>query len=250
MSEDDTTESWNLKAEEWHRQVGREGDDNRRVNSDPVLWRFLGDVAGLGVLDAGCGTGYLSRQLAERGARVLAVDTAAQMIAVARRESDPALEIDFRVESCAELASIAAGSLDRIVSNYVLMDLPELDATLQAFHRVLKPGGAAVLVISHPCFPLPDAITRDPAPTATFVWRAPYFEERSVREPAWAHFSSDFLWFHRPLSRYWQAFRQAGFRVEDFDEPGPAGDAAAELTADRLARFRLHPFSVAFRLVK
>ncbi len=250
MPEDEAIALWNRKAEEWHRQVGHDGDENRRANSDPVLWRMLGEVAGLAVLDAGCGTGYLSRQLAARGARVIAVDAAEKMIAVARRESDPAQQIDFRVESCATLAGIDNQSLDRVVSNYVLMDLPELDSTLGAFHRVLKPGGAAVLVFSHPCFPLPDAITDDERPTATFVWQDSYFEERSVREPPWGHFRSDFVWHHRPLRRYWQAFRQAGFQVEDFDEPGPSDAAANALAQDRLARFRLHPFSVAFHLVK
>lgn len=250
MSEDETIDLWNRKAEDWHRQVGHDGDENRRANSDRVLWRFLGEVSGLAVLDAGCGTGYLSRQLAARGARVLAVDAAAEMIAVARRESDPALQIDYRVESCASLAGVADQSLDRVVSNYVLMDLPDLDAALRAFHRVLKPGGNVALVFSHPCFPLPDAVTRGAEPAATFVWRKSYFEERRVTEPPWAHFSSDFIWFHRPLSRYWRAFQEAGFRIEDFDEPGPAGDSAAALAPERLARLRLHPFSAAFRLVR
>ena len=250
MSEDETIELWNRKAEDWHRQVGHDGDENRRANSDRVLWRFLGEVSGLAVLDAGCGTGYLSRQLAARGARVVAIDAAAEMIAVARRESDPGLQIDYRVMSCASLDGIAERSLERIVSNYVLMDLPELDATLRAFHRVLEPGGVAVVVFSHPCFPLPDATTEGTEPSATFVWRRSYFDERRVTAPPWGRFSSDFVWFHRPLSRYWTAFREAGFRVEDFDEPGPAGAAAAELPPERQARFRLHPFSVAFRLAR
>ena len=53
-------ESWDAKAEEWAIQVGDEGDMNRRYQSDPVLWRMLGEVSGLTVLDAGCGTGYLA----------------------------------------------------------------------------------------------------------------------------------------------------------------------------------------------
>lgn len=83
-------------------------------------------------------------------------------------------------------------------------------AGLGDLYRVLKPGSAAVLVISHPCFPLPDAITDDAKPTATFVLQVSYFEVRSVTGPPWGHFSSDFFWYHRPPSRYWQAFRQAG----------------------------------------
>ena len=57
---------WNLLADDWRIQVGDEGDSNRRLNSDPVLWEFVGGVCGLAVLDAGCGTGYLSRKLRER----------------------------------------------------------------------------------------------------------------------------------------------------------------------------------------
>ena len=48
---------------DWEIQVGDEGDDNWRLSSDPVLWRFVREVDGLDVLDAGCGTGYRSSRL-------------------------------------------------------------------------------------------------------------------------------------------------------------------------------------------
>ncbi len=54
---EEAREFWNGVAEDWRIQVGDEGDANRRLNSDPVLWAFAGDVGGLEVLDAGCGTG-------------------------------------------------------------------------------------------------------------------------------------------------------------------------------------------------
>ncbi|OLS22698.1 MAG: hypothetical protein HeimC3_29720 [Candidatus Heimdallarchaeota archaeon LC_3] len=55
-------ESWDEKAEDWHIQVGDDGDRNRLYNSDPFLWEFLGDdIKGLNILDTGCGTGYLGR---------------------------------------------------------------------------------------------------------------------------------------------------------------------------------------------
>ena len=47
---------WNSVAADWRIQVGDEGDANRRLNSDPVLWTFAGDVRGLEVLDAVPGT--------------------------------------------------------------------------------------------------------------------------------------------------------------------------------------------------
>ncbi|NOQ22670.1 MAG: hypothetical protein GQ565_08480 [Candidatus Aegiribacteria sp.] len=58
MSEYDIEETksfWNRVAQDWDIQVGDEGDANRILNSDPVLWDFAGNVAGLSVLDAGWG---------------------------------------------------------------------------------------------------------------------------------------------------------------------------------------------------
>ena len=68
---DDVREFWNRVADDWQIQVGSDGDANRRLNSDPVLWKFVGDVRGLRVLDAGCGTGYLSIKLAKHGIKEL-----------------------------------------------------------------------------------------------------------------------------------------------------------------------------------
>lgn len=146
----DTLAFWNSIANDWDIQVGRDGDANRRLNSDPVLWRLAGDVAGLTVLDAGCGTGYLSRKLHERGAQVIGADLSYAMIEIARTKTP---EVDFRVESCAELRTVRDGSVDLIGSNYMLMDTPDLEGTMSAFHRFLKTGAHAVLVFSHPCFP-------------------------------------------------------------------------------------------------
>src|SRR5215470_9487702 len=100
---DETRTLWNRVADDWRRQVGDEGDANRILNSDPVLWAFAGDVKGLTVLDAGCGIGYLSTKLQDRGARVTGIDFSERMIEIARSHN-PA--IDFRVDSCAALRTV------------------------------------------------------------------------------------------------------------------------------------------------
>ena len=85
----------------------------------------------------------------------------------------------------------------------------------------------------------------------SYDWPEPYFDPRPHIEPPWGHFRSTFLWFHRPLSAYWKAFRQAGFAVEDFDEPRitPERYALAQTTR-RLANSLSRPYSVAFKLRK
>lgn len=244
MSETERNEArdfWNRVAGDWRVQVGDEGDENRRLNSDPVLWSFAGDVAGRRVLDAGCGTGYLSRKLQARGARVTGVDLSERMIEIAR-VADPGG--DFRVDSCAGLLTLGDREFDLVISNYVLMDTPDLEQTLGAFHRVLKPSGAAVVIVSHPCFPQGRARVAADGTTVSYEWPEPYFEPRRRTDPPWGHFTSDFLWWHRPLSDYWKAFVAAGFTIDEFDEPGRTRAAARTGESDSTNR----PCSVAFRL--
>jgi SAM-dependent methyltransferase len=246
--EDDISQLWDRLADDWQVQVGDEGDANRRLNSDPVLWAFLGDVAGRRVLDAGCGTGYLSRQLAARGAAVTGIDGSARMIALARSASP---ELDVRVDSCTTLATIEDASFDALVANYVVMDVPDLRATMAAFNRVLRPHGIAVLVFSHPCFPQARSSVAAGQKTVSYHWPFSYFEPRTCVDPPWKHFTSHFVYFHRPLSTYWKAFRDAGFEVVEFEEPRiePERYALAD-SARELANCRRRPYSVAFKLRK
>jgi len=245
---DETRDLWNRVADDWRRQVGDEGDANRILNSDPVLWQFAGDVKGLTVLDAGCGTGYLSKKLCDRGARVAGIDFSERMIEIARAHY-PA--IDFRVDSCTELRTLADASFDLVIANYVLMDTPDLQGTLHAFHRVLKPDGVAVLVFSHPCFPQERATVSQNGDQVDYRWDFSYFESRKCIDPPWAHFTSEFIWFHRPLSDYWKAFRAAGFVVVDFEEPRITAERYHLAKTERqLKNCQTRPTSVAFKLLK
>jgi len=170
------------------------------------------------------------------------------MIEVARAKHP---DMDFRVDSCSKLATIADEHFDMVIANYVLMDTPDLRATMEAFNRVLKSDGVAVLVFSHPCFPQDSATVSENGEEICYRWSFPYFESRKCTDPPWAHFTSEFIWFHRPLSDYWKAFLAAGFVVVDFEEPRITEDRYHLAKTERsLKNSKTRPYSVAFKLHK
>jgi 2-polyprenyl-6-hydroxyphenyl methylase/3-demethylubiquinone-9 3-methyltransferase len=114
------------------------------------------ELAGTQWLDAGCGTGTLTRFLAEKGCSVTGLDAAVQMIEMARgRAKDhPQRErMRFEVAGQDSVETIerlpnATGSLDGILCSSVLEYMPDAERLVGEFARVLKPGG--VLLISVP----------------------------------------------------------------------------------------------------
>jgi demethylmenaquinone methyltransferase/2-methoxy-6-polyprenyl-1,4-benzoquinol methylase len=99
-------------------------------------WRDRG-VAMLGpgvVLDLGCGTGAT-----EFGDRVVVgLDPVPEMLALSR--------VEARVVGIGEALPFADGSFDGVFSGFVLRNLTSVGATLSEVHRVLRPGGVAVVV--------------------------------------------------------------------------------------------------------
>jgi ubiquinone/menaquinone biosynthesis C-methylase UbiE len=115
------------------------------------------DLHGQHWLDAGCGSGTMARYLVEAGARVLGVDAAEEMIAMARGltsqetvtkdERSPQL----RFEHIATIAHLplADQSLDGICCSSVLEYVSDPAACLAEFARVLRPGGRLVVSVAN-----------------------------------------------------------------------------------------------------
>jgi SAM-dependent methyltransferase len=108
-----------------------------------LLTAFAEQAGGGRILDLGCGPGHVARYLADRGAIVEGVDLSPAMIDEARA-SQPGLA--FQVGDMFALPH-AAGSLAGVVAFYAIVHTPtdELVAPLRELHRVLAPGGRALV---------------------------------------------------------------------------------------------------------
>ena len=132
---DETREFWDRVAADWDIQVGDTGDRNRMLTSDPVLWSFVGAVSGLAVLDAGCGEGYMARELASQGADVLGVDSSANLIeAAAALTSTDGHAPRFLVSDVADL-DVDSDSYDLVLCNHLMNDLRDPSGAIKELAR-------------------------------------------------------------------------------------------------------------------
>jgi SAM-dependent methyltransferase len=109
-----------------------------------LLVCFAEQVGDLGVIaDIGCGPGHVAAYLHGLGARVIGIDLAPAMVAVARRLSP---DIPFETGSMLSLAG-ADATWGGIVAFYSIIHLPPAarSRALAEFYRTLIPGGLLLL---------------------------------------------------------------------------------------------------------
>lgn len=95
------------------------------------------------VLDAGCGSGRVTRLLLERlpEGRVIAVDASPQMVARAREELASDARSDVRLADLAELRLEPGEQVDAVFSNATFHWVPDHDALFARLAAALRPGG-------------------------------------------------------------------------------------------------------------
>lgn len=195
--------------------------------TEPRSWPFLHDLAaaeGLTsasrLLDAGCGRGDHSFALAARlGCQVTGLDVVAQRVrdAATRDSRPPGTRF---LQASIERAPFADGSFDFIWCVDVLLHLQDLAAACRQLHRVLRPGGRMLALVT--------TETSLMQPGETGFYTPLGIAAKSVRK--------------EELER---AFRGAGFTSVRQEELGAelleaAGDADGSRELMRLARMRRH----------
>jgi 2-polyprenyl-6-hydroxyphenyl methylase/3-demethylubiquinone-9 3-methyltransferase len=144
-------------AEEWWDPAGKFRPLHRL---NPVRLEFLRDriadrfgrdirterpLAGLAVLDVGCGGGLLCEPMARLGARVTGIDAGGENVAIARAHAEGmGLAIDYRAAAAADLAA-AGETFDVVLNMEVVEHVADRDAFLGDCAKLVRPGGLMFL---------------------------------------------------------------------------------------------------------
>jgi len=185
------------------------GGDGRMIRDEvlhPSMFKHLGPVNGKKVFDAGCGDGIIGRGLTEAGAQVMGGDFVFSFAAAAR---DGHPSIPTVVTDVAKLP-IANESFDALLSNLVLMWAPDLDGTVEEFARVLKPGGRAVVSVTHPMINLGEFnLNEETGPKLVLT--------ESMQEGQYMKMingtNGPYIYYQRPPATYVNAFTKNGFQL-------------------------------------
>jgi 2-polyprenyl-3-methyl-5-hydroxy-6-metoxy-1,4-benzoquinol methylase len=180
----------------------------------PAVYSLLGPLRGKQLLDAGCGDGRFSKQMAKRGASVTAIDGAASFIEIAKTGS-PHHRVRYELADLTRKLPFTNGNFDIVLANMVLMDLPKLDRAVREFSRILRPGGKLVFSIVHPCYFPFDWKCR--GRSRLFKMVDDYLTPRTLVLDFWGRT----LHFHRPLSAYLRLLAKNNFCIAGLLEPRP-----------------------------
>jgi SAM-dependent methyltransferase len=201
---DSAATNWALDEISW----GIWGVDESELN-------VLGDVAGLDVVELGCGTAYFSAWLARRGARPVGVDVTPAQLDTARRLMD---ETGIRfplVEADAAETGLPDASCDLVLSEYGASIWVDPFRWIPEAARLLRPNGRLVFLRNSTLVIL---CSPDEVPATTTLQR-PQFGMHRFEWPEGG------VEFHLAHGEWIDLLRSAGFEIERLVEVQAPPDA-------------------------
>lgn len=144
---DEIRDYWSKRSETFDLSPGHEiFNDEERQGWHALFRRHLGEGAGRSVLDVASGTGVISLLLHDIGFRVTGLDFSDAMLARARAKIDrKGAPVRF-VLGDAEQTLEPDATYDAVVNRHLVWTLVNPETAFAEWYRVLKPGGALLIV--------------------------------------------------------------------------------------------------------
>ena len=216
----DLPEHVRINREAWDREAAAYVEPARRnwaaAEISWGIWNvpesdvgILPPVAGLDVVELGCGTAYLSAWLARRGARPVGVDISGEQLSTARAmQAQHGLEFPL-LQASAEAVPCPDASFDLAISEYGASLWCDPDAWIAEAARLVRPGGSLVFLTNALllvlCMP-------DSDPAAAQLVR----DQRGLRSVTFPE--EDGVEFHLAHGEWIATLDRHGFAVEALEE--------------------------------
>ena len=206
---------WDRWAPEWVAPGERNWND---AEASWGVWRMpeselrmIEGVAGLDVIELGCGTAYVSAWLARSGAHPVAIDVSPQQLGTARRlQGEHGLEFPLLLGS-AESVPLPDAGFDLAISEYGASIWADPYRWIPEAARLLRPGGRLEFLVNgylqmlcepdEENVPATDRLLRDQFGSYRFEWSS----DESVE-------------FHLAHGEMIRLLHASGFEVEDLIE--------------------------------
>ncbi|NML40669.1 class I SAM-dependent methyltransferase [Chitinophaga sp. G-6-1-13] len=197
--------SWHANADQWIATIDHGEIESRMLVTNEAIVRTVTSYPLVSVLDIGCGEGWLTRALHNKGLKAAGVDTVAALIDNAREKGGGSYAV-------ASFQDIATGTytvdkkFDAAVINFALLDQADTEALLKNIRRVVADNGLVFIQTLHPL---------------VIAGQEPYIS--GWKEGSWNGMKRAFVqpypWYFRTLEDWTRLFADAGLAVKQLGEP-------------------------------
>jgi 2-polyprenyl-3-methyl-5-hydroxy-6-metoxy-1,4-benzoquinol methylase len=196
--------SWDSNATAWTDAVRERRIASRRAGTDAAIVAAILRTKPASVLDVGCGEGWLARELAPRGCRVVGIDASEALVESARNLAGGTF-VAMTYDAIGARACELGAPFDVAVCNFSLLEA-EVSSVLDALRGALGANGRLVIQTVHPW------VARGNAPYAD-GWREETFASFG------GGFTAPMPWYFRTLASWVDAIRASRFAIGRIVEP-------------------------------
>ncbi|MCL4374549.1 class I SAM-dependent methyltransferase [Patescibacteria group bacterium] len=218
MTNSSTLAQWNDSADWYDKNMGEEGDKLNRTIIRPNVLRVLGNLQGKTLLDVGCGSGYLTSELAKTAEKIVGTDFAPDFVKICREKYKNQHNLSFQVQDVTQEFIFPSESFDIVLCKMVLQYVENIDNFAKESTRLLKMGGKVVVIVDHPFnsqFYYAQSLTGKKNPKYEDL--KDYFSrEPQTKLSLWGKVK--LTWYPKTISDYIQPFTKVGLHLSNIEE--------------------------------